>query len=123
METLNGLAVETIPLAEQEFALLDARFKGDEYNTLVAWLRPPAEKASGLVENNRKWFSGWVEQSREELVTATVSATIDELRGVDGILLAEALAGSARERQLLELYVKEEAALTRLSMIYQTYGE
>jgi hypothetical protein len=39
METLNGLAVETIPLAEQEFALLDARFKGDEYNTLVAWLR------------------------------------------------------------------------------------
>jgi hypothetical protein len=56
-------------------------------------------------------------------VTATVSATIDELRGVDGILLAEALAGSARERQLLELYVKEEAALTRLSMIYQTYGE
>jgi len=28
---------------------------------------------------------------------------------VDGILLVEVLAGSARERQLLELYVKEEA--------------
>jgi integrase-like protein len=52
METLNGLAVEAIPLAEQEFALLDARFKGDEYSILVAWLRTPAEKASGLVEND-----------------------------------------------------------------------
>jgi hypothetical protein len=30
METLNGLAIEAIPLAKQEFALLDARFKGDE---------------------------------------------------------------------------------------------
>jgi hypothetical protein len=41
-----------------------------------------------------------VEQLREELVTATVLETIDNLRGVDGILLAEALAGSARQGQL-----------------------
>ena len=33
-------------------------------------------------------------------MTATVSVTIDKLRGVHGILLAEALAGSARKRQL-----------------------
>ena len=84
----------------------------------LGWLDPRIIARLGLVENNRKWFPGWVEQSREELVKATVSVTIDELLGVDGILLAEALAGSVRERQLLGLYVKEEAALTYLSMIY-----
>ena len=36
MEALNELATEEIPLAKQEFALLNARFKGDEYKTLVA---------------------------------------------------------------------------------------
>jgi hypothetical protein len=40
---------------------LESRFKGDEYNALVGWLRTPAEKASGLPENNRKWFVGWVD--------------------------------------------------------------
>jgi hypothetical protein len=47
--------------------------------------------------------------------------TIDNLRGVDGILLAEALAGSALQARLLDLYVREEAALTHLSMMYDTW--
>jgi len=33
--------------------------------------------------------------------TADASGMFDNLRGVDGILLAEALAGSARQEQLL----------------------
>ena len=58
-------------VAEQEFLILDARFsKGT--NTTLRSCRP-AEKASGLPENKRKWFPDWVEQvnrGREELVTA-----------------------------------------------------
>lgn len=84
--------------------ILDARFMGDEYNTLVAWLNTPAEKANGLSEDNRKWFPGQLKRFREELVTATVLETIDKLRGVDGILVAEALAGSPRQGQILDLY-------------------
>ena len=40
------------------------------YNALVGQLRTHAEKASGLPENNRKWFPDWDEQGREDLVTA-----------------------------------------------------
>jgi hypothetical protein len=47
--------------------------------------------------------------------------TIDNLRGVDGILLAEALAGSTLQAQLLDVYAREEAALTHLSMMYDTW--
>jgi hypothetical protein len=50
--------------------ILDIKFKGDEYNALVGQLRTHADKASGLPENNRKWFPDWDEQGREDLVTA-----------------------------------------------------
>ena len=31
METVSGIAREAVPLAKQEFPLLDAKFKGDQY--------------------------------------------------------------------------------------------
>ena len=43
METVSGIAREAVPLAKQEFPLLDAKFKGDQYNNLIGWLRTPVE--------------------------------------------------------------------------------
>ena len=54
-------------------------------------------------------------------MSATVLGTIDNLRGVDGVLVGEALAGSTLQAQLLDLYVREEAALTHLSMRYDEW--
>jgi hypothetical protein len=119
MDTVRGIAREAVPLAKQEFPLLDAKFKGDQYNNLIAWLRTPVEKSGGVGDQTH--FPEAVEQGDKEFVSATVLGTIDNLRGVDGVLLGEALAGSTLQAQLLDLYVREEAALTHLSMMYDTW--
>jgi hypothetical protein len=90
MEVVDGVAAEAIPLAKAELRILDARFKGDKYNALLAWLNTPAELTSGLPESTGKEFPGLVENHEEELVGATVFEAINPLRGVDGVLLAEA---------------------------------
>ena len=54
-------------------------------------------------------------------MTATVLVSIDQPRGVDEILLAEALAGLAHQEQMQEICVEEETTLTHLSMKYQTW--
>jgi hypothetical protein len=120
MNIVSAIAQEVAPLAKQEFPLLDAKFKGDQFNTLVAWLRTPVEKSSGL--DGETHFPEAVEQGDKEFVSATVMGTIDNLRGLDEILLAEALVGSTLQTKLLDLYVREEAALTHLSMVYQTWS-
>jgi hypothetical protein len=120
MDTVSTIAREAVPLAKQEFPLLDAEFKGDQYNSLIAWLRTPVEKSNGI-GTNETHFSEAVEQGQKDFVSATVLGTIDNLRGVDGVLLGEALAGSTLQAQLLDIYVREETALTHLSMMYDTW--
>jgi len=119
MDTVSGIVREAVPLAKQEFPLLDAKFKGDRYNNLIVWLRTPVEKSTGV--GDQTYFPDAVERGHKGFVSATVLGTIDNLRGVDGVLLGEALAGSRLQAQLLDIYVKEEAALTHLLMMYDTW--
>ena len=72
-------------VSKHEFPLLDAKFKGDQYETLIIWLRTPVEKSGGI-GSNETHFSEAVEQGQKDFVSATVLGTIDNLRGVDGVL-------------------------------------
>jgi len=84
---LSVIAHEAAPLAKQEFSVLDARFKGDQYNDLIARLRTPVEMANATT-------------NFEEHVP-------------------EALAGSAHQAELLNLYMIEEAGLFHLNVAFQ----
>ena len=58
--------------------------------------------------------SGWIEKDDAESVTTTIFGMVSELRALDGGPTGrsnEAIAGSARETELLDLYQKEEAAV------------
>jgi hypothetical protein len=123
LETLNTLATEAIPLAKEEFSFVAAKFKGDEGKAVIDCLRTAADRADVLPENKRKSFAGWAQDGNSGRVTEIMLEIVDKLRGLDAVLLAEALAGSTRQGQLLELYAKEEAAITQLSKMYEAWQD
>jgi hypothetical protein len=120
MESVVQQATVAIPLANKEFPLIEAKFKGYP-NTIVSRIQTPLKLAQGLVDTkNLKDFIDRVKQGDEPWVTAIVLETVDQLRGVDAALLAEWLAGSNKE-QVIVSYEMEEAALFRLVTTYQDW--
>jgi hypothetical protein len=77
--------------------------------------------AAGLPENLQKDFPALFESGRYDSVDAVVFEAIDVLHGLDGVLLAEALAGSAQSEKLILSYELGEASLFHLSEAYQTW--
>jgi hypothetical protein len=65
--------------------VLDAKFKSDKYNDLVARLRTPMEMAKSLPENLQKNFPGFFESRFSDSVDAVVFAAIDVLHALDGV--------------------------------------
>jgi hypothetical protein len=118
---VGEIARGSIDLCEEEFPALDAKFKGDKYNDLVARLRTPMKLATGLPEYLQKNFPGFFESGQYESVDAGVFWAIDVLRALDGVLLAEALAGSAQSEKLILSYELGEASLFHLSDAYKTW--
>jgi hypothetical protein len=121
MERLKVVANETVPLAKDQFSTLDAKFKGDKYNDLVARIRTPVVLSDIAINLDLDEFSGWVEQDDTESVTTAILGVANELRALDGVLLAEAVAGSPRETELLNLYAIEEAAVLNVIVARQTW--
>ncbi len=121
MKSLKSIASVTVPLAKVEFPILDAKFKGDQYNDLVARIRTPVMLSDMAVNLDLDVMSDWVKRDDTESVTTTILAVASELRALDGVLLAEAIAGSARQAELLDLYQKEEAAVFHVTVTHQTW--
>jgi hypothetical protein len=119
--TVGEIARESIQLCEEEFPVLDSKFKGDKYNDLVARLRTPMAMAKGLPEDLQKNFPGYFENGQQDSVDAVVVEAIDVLRALDGVLLAEALAGSAQSEKLILSYQLGEASLFHLSVTYKDW--
>jgi hypothetical protein len=111
----------SVELCEEEFRALDAKFKSDKYNDLVARLRTPVEMAKSLPENLQKNFSGFFERPYSDSVDAAIFEAVDVLHALDGVLLAEALAGSAQSEKLIASYEVGEASLFHFKLAYQTW--
>jgi hypothetical protein len=77
--------------------------------------------ATSLPEYLEKDFPGFFESGRYDFVDAAVFEAIDLLRALDGVLLAEALAGSAQSEKLILSYELGEASLFHLSDAYKTW--
>ena len=122
MENVAALARETVPLAKQEFAVLTAKYKGDRYKNLIARIDAPVEMSEGVgSEKNLSRFRERLEAKDRLFVADEVLGVINQLRGLDGVMLAEAVAGSAQEDRLLTLYQREEAALFHLELAHQNW--
>lgn len=123
MDQVAGLAREAVPLAKQELAVLDQKFKGDQYNNLIARLNTPMKLANGLwSDENMQAFRDRVKAKDKRFVAETVLATLDQLRGLDGVMLAEAAAGSPQQGRLLDLYQRQEGALSGLNGVHQEWS-
>jgi hypothetical protein len=122
MKRLKAIASETVPLAKDQFAIIETKFKGDQYNDLVARIHTPLMLSEVAINLDLDEISGWVEQDESESVATTVLEMASELRALDGVLLAEAIAGSTRETELLDLYQKEEVAVLHVILTYQTWA-
>jgi hypothetical protein len=118
---VGEIARGSIKLCEEEFPVLDAKFKGDKYNDLVARLRTPMKMATSLPEYLQKDFPGLFESGQYNSVDAAVFEAIDVLHALDGVLLAEALAGSTQNEKLILSYELGEASLFHLSDAYKTW--
>jgi hypothetical protein len=79
------------------------------------------EMAKSLPENLQKDFPGFFESDQADSVDAVVFEAIDLLHALDGVLLAEALAGSAQSEKLILSYELGEASLFHLSDAYKTW--
>jgi hypothetical protein len=85
---VGEIARGSIQLCEEEFPVLDAKFKGDKYNDLVARLRTPMAIATGLPEELQKNFPGYFENGHLDSVDAVVVEALDVLHALDGVLLS-----------------------------------
>lgn len=126
LNVMDGLAVlgrEAVPLAKQEFQVLDQKYKGDQYNTLIARLNAPMQLSESLwwPENVRS-FREYVEANDRHGVAHLMIVTIGQMRGLDGIMLAEAVAGSPQADRLLDLYQHLEAGLFELEYAHQVWS-
>jgi hypothetical protein len=120
MASVSDISDASIKLCKQEFPVLDAKFKGDQYNDLVARLNTPVAISEGLPALFRK-FPGFIEANDYSTVDANVLSVIDIMHALDGILLAEALAGSPQREKLLQQYQWGEASLFHLMYEYQAW--
>jgi hypothetical protein len=114
---VGEIARGSIQLCEEEFPVLDAKFKGDKYNDLVARLRTPMEMAKSLPENLQKDFPGFFESDQADSVDAVVFEAIDLLHALDGVLLAEALAGSAQSEANSKLRIRRGVLISPLGRV------
>jgi hypothetical protein len=121
MTNLKVVASEAVPLAKDQFAIIEAKFKGDQYNDLVARINTPVDLSIAAAGLNMEHFSTWVEQHDKNALAVVVLSVSSELRALDGVLLAEAIAGSRRERELLDLYQKEEVFVFHVVEAYQRW--
>jgi hypothetical protein len=69
---VGEIARGSIELCEVEFPVLDAKFKSDRYNDLVARLRTPMQTAKSLPENLQKEFPGFFVSGHYDSVDAVV---------------------------------------------------
>ena len=124
LEVVAAIARNAVPLAKQEFAVLEQKYQGKPYNTLIDRMRLPIAISEGSYEE-RNWeenlahLRGHLEANDRLAETEEILVTIDQLRGLDGVLLAEAAAGASQEKRLLDLYVHMEAALGQLTLVHQ----
>jgi hypothetical protein len=116
------LVREAVPLAKQEFAVLKQKYGGDQYNNLIVRTSTPIHTAAGLGDTEHmRIFRERLAAEDKHFVGETILVTLDQLRGLDGVILAEAVAGSPKQDQLLDLYQREEAALSNLTLAYQAW--
>jgi hypothetical protein len=117
-------ARNAVPLAKQEFTVLEQKYPGDQYNNLIARMRTPIAISEGSYEEqnwkeNLAHLQQRLEANDRLAETEEVLVTIDQLRSLDGLMLAEASAGSSQEKRLLDLYLHMEAALWQLTLVHQ----
>jgi hypothetical protein len=92
-------------------------------NTLLNRIDTPLKLAEGLADQkNLQSFNDRVIAKDVAWGDAVVLDTIDQLRGVDAALLAEAVAGSSRAAELIAAYLIEEAAIFRLVITHQDWS-
>jgi hypothetical protein len=121
MASVVEAANVALPLARQEFPVLETKFKG--MNTLLNRIDTPLKLAEGLADQkNLQSFNDRVIAKDVAWGDAVVLDTIDQLRGVDAALLAEAVAGSSRAAELIAAYLMEEAAIFRLVITHQDWS-
>jgi hypothetical protein len=121
MASVVEAANVALPLARQEFPVLETKFKG--MNTLLNRIDTPLKLAEGLADQkNLQSFNDRVIAKDVAWGDAVVLDTIDQLRGVDAALLAEAVAGSSRAAELIAAYLIEEAAIFRLVITHQDWS-
>jgi hypothetical protein len=123
MDGVVDLARQAVPLAKQEFGVLEEKYKGDQSNSLIARLSAPMEMAKGLWwPENVQWFHKFVEANDRHAVAHLMIVTIGQMRGVDGVMLAAAVAGSPQAERLLDLYQHLEAGLFELEYAHQVWS-
>lgn len=121
MGDLKDVTEPAASLAKNDFPAINARFKNDSMH--VGLVGRPLTLANVVTELDLGEVSRLVNSKDKLAVTQIVLALSDEVRGLGGVLLAEALVvpDSIQSMALLDLYQAAEAGLNNMLEAYRAW--
>lgn len=124
MDRITRLMRESVPLVGQELSILDEKYRDQQYKNLRDTMHSPLSKPTDIFGNPMPspGFPDAVKARDFGIVTQSVLGTVSQARGLDGIMLAEAEAGSPQRDRLLDLYQKQELEAAKLLIFYQMWA-
>lgn len=124
MDRITGLMRESVPLVEQELSVLDETYREQQYKNLRDTLHSPLSKSTDVAGNPMPspGFPDAVKARDLAVVTQSVLGAVSQVRALDGVMLAEAVAGSRQKDRLLDLYQEQELNVSKLVIDYQRWA-
>jgi hypothetical protein len=123
MDAGYAYAKRAVPLADQEFEVLESHVKAPDPGHIVFWMYQPVMKALDETHHDTSLLRHYLrskfpdESSQRTIMYVVVSQANEELHrlsSLGSVLLAEAIGGSPQQSQLVEQFIEGQRITSEL---------